>query len=94
MDSTTDRQWVCQVGNEVYGCDEHKLGKVKEVHPDYVVVEKGLIFHSDYFIPTSAVNNCDGNRVYLSVTKDEALNRGWDTPPTTTTAGGAAGMTS
>ena len=91
MESASERQWVCQVGEEVYGCDDHKLGKVKEVHPDHVVVTAGLLVHHDYYVPTSAVNNCEGGRVYLNVTKDEAVQRGWDRPPAETplTMGGA-----
>ena len=55
-------------------------------------------------VPTSAVATYDGNRAYLSVTKDAALNQGWDTIPdegvastatTTTTADtGATGPAS
>ncbi len=89
MEHTSTQQWVCQVGNEVYGCDEHKLGKVKAVNPTHVVVEKGLLFSTDYFIPTSAINNCESGRVYLNVTKDEALSRGWDQPPSADSGGSA-----
>ena len=93
MDATSDRQRLCQPGDEVFGCDEHKLGKVKEVHPGYVLVEKGLIFSTDYYVPTTAINNCEGGRVYLNVTRDEALNRGWDAaPPTDTGVGETTGI--
>ena len=86
--SASDRQWSCTAGDEVFGCDEHKVGKVKEVHPGYVVVEKGFLVHSELYVPTSAINNCEGGRVYLNVTKDEAANRGWDAPPQDASAGG------
>ena len=51
---------------------------------DYVVVSKGFFFPTDYYIPTSAINTADSEGVYLNVTKDEALNQGWDTIPATT----------
>ncbi len=92
MDSTSDRQWVCQPGDEVFGADDHQLGKVKEVFPTYVVVEQGMLFHHDYFIPTSAINTCEGGKVYLNVTKDEALHRGWETVPETTPGEHTAGL--
>ncbi len=46
------------------------------------MVEKGFFFPSDHFIPTSAVSQMgDDDKVYLNVTKDEALNQGWENPP-------------
>jgi hypothetical protein len=91
--SASDRQWSCAAGDEVFGCDEHKLGKVKEVHPGYVVVSQGLIVHTSLYVPTDAINNCEGGRVYLSVTKDEAAKRGWDAPPASASGSEAATTT-
>jgi uncharacterized protein (TIGR02271 family) len=45
------------------------------------VVEKGLFFPTDYYIPMSAVASSDHAQVYLNVSKDAALGRGWDTRP-------------
>ena len=91
MDRT--QQWQVQSGDEVFGADEGKLGKVSTVQPNYVVVEKGFFFPTDYYIPTSAISSYDDGKVYLNVTKDQALNEGWDVEPigdydTTTTGGG------
>lgn len=77
----TNEQWQLREGTEVVGADGDKVGKVIAVHPDYVVVEKGFFFPTDYFIPTSAIANYDGDKAYLAVTKDEALNSGWDMQP-------------
>ncbi len=79
---STDSQWSIQEGDEVYGADGDKLGTIVEVQPLYFVVEKGLFFPTDYFIPLSAVATSDGGKVYLRVTKDDALTQGWDTDPT------------
>src|SRR3712207_6009969 len=76
------RQFTITEGTDVYGSDGEKVGSVVAVQPNYVVVEKGFFFPTDYYIPTSAVASYDDGRVYLSVTKDEALNQGWDTEPT------------
>src|SRR5215213_3224872 len=68
-------------GAEVYGADGDKVGTVAAVYPGYIVVEKGLFFPTDYYIPMSAVASYDNNQVYLNVSKDAALDRGWDTRP-------------
>jgi len=78
--------WTTQTGQdvmgaEVFGADGDKLGTVSVVYPGYIVVEKGLVFPTDYYIPMSAVASYDTDRVYLSVSKDAALGRGWDTRP-------------
>lgn len=77
MDLTT-RQWQIPEGTDVLGADGDKVGKVVAAEGSYLVVEKGFFFPTDYYIPMSAVNNFDGDKVYLNVTKDEALNQGWD----------------
>jgi hypothetical protein len=74
-------QWNFREGDEVFGGDGGKVGKIVAVRPRYVVVEKGFFFPTDYYVPTSAIATYDGNKVYLTVTKDEALNQGWDQEP-------------
>jgi uncharacterized protein (TIGR02271 family) len=96
MDRTT-QQWNIPEGTEVFGAEGDKVGKIVAIQPTYVVVEKGFFFPSDYYIPQSAIANFDGENVYLSVTKDEALNQQWTEAPmdygdaeaTTATTGGA-----
>jgi uncharacterized protein (TIGR02271 family) len=68
-------------GAEVYGADGDKVGTVSAVYPGYIVVEKGLFFPTDYYIPMSAVASSDHDRVYLNISKDAALGRGWDVRP-------------
>ena len=80
MDRTSE-QWTVREGTDVFSADDQKVGKVVAVQPTYLVVEKGFFFPTDYYIPTSAVANYDGDKAYLSVTKDEALNQGWDSMP-------------
>jgi len=72
-------------GMDVVGSDGEKVGSVHDVQGDYVVVSKGFFFPTDYYIPTSAISNADGDNVYLNVTRDDALNQGWDQVPDTTT---------
>jgi uncharacterized protein (TIGR02271 family) len=69
-------------GTDVYGSDGDKVGSVVAVQPNYVVVEKGFFFPTDYYIPTSAITSYDDGKIYLNVTKDQALSEGWDVEPT------------
>jgi len=72
------QQWQIPEGTDVIGADGDKVGKVVAAEANYIVVEKGFFFPTDYYIPISAINSYDGDKAYLSVTKDEALNQGWD----------------
>ncbi len=85
MDRTAE-QWHVVEGTDVVGSDGAKVGRVVEVQPSFIVVEKGFFFPTDHFIPTSAIANYDGDKVYLSVSKDEALSQGWDERPVDTEA--------
>jgi len=79
MDRTT-QPWQIPEGTNVVGADGGKVGKVIAVESSYIIVEKGFFFPTDYSIPVQAINSFDGDKVYLTVTKDEALNQGWDQP--------------
>src|SRR4051794_15191773 len=85
MESTTV-QWRFREGDTVFGCDGHKLGKVVGFFPDYtnpqfLIVEKGLIFSHDYYVPLSTVANYEGSEIFLDVSEDDVVNRGWEQPP-------------
>lgn len=68
-------------GMNVVGADSEKLGEVEDVRGNYIVVKKGFLFTTEYFVPSNAVNNVDDESLYLNVTKDEATNMGWDAEP-------------
>jgi uncharacterized protein (TIGR02271 family) len=68
-------------GMDVFGSDDGKVGSVADVQGQYVVVNKGFFFPKDFYIPVDAINTADSDGVYLNVTKDAALNQGWDTEP-------------
>jgi len=82
---SNDTQYTLTEGTDVVGSDGEKVGEVVAVHANYVVVEKGFFFPTDYYVPTSAISNFDGDKVYLNVTKDDALNQGWDQVPSEST---------
>jgi hypothetical protein len=80
------RRWHFKEGDEVRTGDDHKLGNVVAFWPDmagptHLVVECGLLFHHDYYVPVDAVTTHDGERIYVDATKAEAKARGWDAPP-------------
>ena len=77
----TTHQHHLQMGATVFGTDGNKIGKVKTWDDRYLVIEKGLIFSTDYFIPFSAVAGFTEEEVFLKVSKDEALHSNWDVAP-------------
>jgi uncharacterized protein (TIGR02271 family) len=76
-------------GMDVIGADGEKIGEVDAVERDYFVVRKGFFFPQDHYIPMTAVSSYDEDgKLYLNVTKDEALEQEWSQPPATTTGAG------
>lgn len=76
--------WEIDNGWDVITSDGEKLGDVEEVHPHYLVVGKGLIFHSERYVPVSTITSVADNKVHISVSKDEVDRLGWDTIPDVT----------
>ena len=76
-----DTPWVIDVGADVIGNCGHKVGEVVAVRDDVIVVEKGFFMPVDFYIPKSAIERNNDHGLYLNVTKNEALHRGWDKDP-------------
>ena len=74
-------QWTIDKDNDVVGSDGSKIGSIVAVHPRYIVVDNGFFFPTDYYIPTSAIDDVEDGRVHLNVTKDQALDQSWEAPP-------------
>jgi hypothetical protein len=86
-----ERKWQIPEGVDVVGSDGEKVGKVIATTASFVVVEKGFFFPTDYYVPVEAVANFDGDKVTLTVSKDEALHQGWDVIPGDETVGTETG---
>jgi len=71
-------------GAIVYDRDGDTFGSVREVYQAFILVERGWFSPTDYYVPYSAIRNVEGDRITLNVSKDEALNQGWETFPDTT----------
>jgi len=82
MDTTTS-QYQFREGDDVLGSDGEKVGSVHSIGSNYLVVEKGFFFPTDYYVPFGSIASYDESdgKVILSVTKDDALNSGWDAQP-------------
>jgi len=95
MPRTIDRAMLRE-GQDVYASDGNHLGTVDEVGGNYVLVQKGLIFRKDVYVPLSAIDRLEDGSLWLDVAKDGIDSRGWDSPPTADMPGdempmGAAG---
>ena len=73
--------WEIEQDWEVYGSDGQLIGHVNEVHSNYLWVQKGLLFPTDMYIPTSACHRTEPGRVQLNVTTAEVTAAGWDVLP-------------
>jgi uncharacterized protein (TIGR02271 family) len=81
MVNTGNPVTAIRTGADVFGSDGEKVGTIAAVYPGYIVVEKGFFFPTDYYIPMSTVATYDADRVYLTLSKEAALDRGWDVQP-------------
>jgi hypothetical protein len=79
----TQNTYASQVaqGASVYGSDGDKIGSVSAVAQDHFVIEKGFIFTTDLYVPTSAIASVDDDGVRLSMTKDQIENQDWSEAP-------------
>jgi uncharacterized protein (TIGR02271 family) len=68
---------------DLYSNDAEKIGRILEVHPQFLVVERGgfLSGKSEYFIAREYVASESGDRWTLSVGKDELDTIGSDERP-------------
>ncbi|HET9014573.1 MAG TPA: DUF2171 domain-containing protein [Thermomicrobiaceae bacterium] len=90
-----DRSLTGNKGNETVNTIQHgwdvednngnKVGDVAEVAGTYIVVSQGWLFPTERYVPRSALREVRDNKVFLTVSKDEIDQRGWDQPPLTST---------
>ncbi len=70
-------------GMTVYDAAGEKVGTVREynMQAGYVDVEKGWLFHKDFYLPLNAVTRSDQDGVYLNVYKDDLSGDMYNQPP-------------
>ena len=71
------------IGWDVFDSNGDEIGDVYEVGPNYIMVEKGWLFPSNIYIPTSAISSVQPDRVQLNLAKDAIGSRDWTAPPGT-----------
>ncbi len=78
-------------GTTVYDSAGEKVGRAIEQNSQggYLVVEKGLLFLKDVYIPFSAITRADSKGIYLNMSKDELKGHNWENIPTTATTSAA-----
>ena len=74
---TTTHQMPLSIGTSAYTSDGEKIGDIVEVQSNYFVIEKGIIFTTDLYIPTSAVASRDDDGVRLSLSKNQIEDGDW-----------------
>jgi hypothetical protein len=64
-------------GAEVTDSAGERMGAVIAASPEYIVVEQGFFFSTDFYIPRSVIEKIEDAIVHLRITKQDALTAGW-----------------
>ena len=72
MANITD--WDEIVKKEARGINDYDLGEVHEGEPEIVVTKRGLVDKDKFYLPKSLVERFDGDKVWFSITKEDAQN--------------------
>ena len=67
--------WAALLNRPVYSSDRKKIGFLRKVLTDYIVVKKGLVSLSNYIIPKSLAESVDKKGIRLRVTAYEVRRR-------------------
>jgi hypothetical protein len=78
----TPADWTVREGMDVLSTDGEKLGEVANATGIYVLVRHGFLFAKEYYVPADAIANVGNDAVYLTMTREIALEQQWDKPPT------------
>jgi hypothetical protein len=64
--------WDDILKKEARGMNDYDLGEVHEVEPEIVVTKKGVVDKDKFYLPKSLVERFDGDKVWFSITKEDA----------------------
>jgi uncharacterized protein YrrD len=80
--------WQIVNGMTAYATDGSKLGTVRNYNPQmgYLDVQKGWLFHKDFFVPTSMIDTVAEDGITLRLTKDDLDDPRYTSPPVNTGA--------
>ncbi len=68
-------------GSRVLFADGQTLGEVVTTYREYLIVERGYFFPTNFYVPYAAIAEAGGGDIVLSLTGKDALAQGWHTPP-------------
>ena len=66
--------WDDILKKEARGKNDYDLGEVHELEPEIVVTKRGLVDKDKFYLPKSLVERFDGDKVWFSITKEDAQN--------------------
>jgi hypothetical protein len=83
------RKYNIEVGWDVIGSDNKKIGSVKGCTDTYCHVDTGFLgLGPDYFVPMDAIYNVRPGEVVLNVRSDEVSRMSWEQIPSAGRSGG------
>src|SRR5207244_6906837 len=74
--------WKFKIGMNVVDSQRNWLGKVQARFSRYILVDRGRLFGSVYYVPQSAVRDeIKNNTILLTISEEEQMSRGLNTIP-------------
>lgn len=67
--------WDKAIGRKVKSSDDKDLGKVESITHDYIQTKEGTVSKNYYFVPKYYLSGFDGDKLWVSLTKDEVKSR-------------------
>ena len=64
--------WDEILKKEARGINDYDLGEVHEVAHEIIVTKKGVVDKDKFYLPKSLVKRIDGDKVWFSITKEDA----------------------
>ncbi len=77
----TAQEWVVEPGTDVVDSQGSHVGRVDDIRDGHLVVRKGRLFASDYYIPFGTIASHDETTIYLNVVADDEAARLWHQRP-------------
>jgi hypothetical protein len=67
--------WDKAIDMKVKSSDNKDLGKIQSITKDYIQTKEGLVSKNYYFIPKYHIQGYDGDKLWVSLTKDDVQAR-------------------
>jgi hypothetical protein len=64
--------WDKAIGKKVKSSDDKDLGKIESITIEYIQTKEGILSKTYYFIPKYYLRGYDGDKLWISLTKDDA----------------------